>query len=270
MNPNQTPAGSASAGDSTHLSPETSASRPSELDKPLPSLPLEATEPLTQDEERLHTARTISPSFKRKLSIESHAPDSDGDAAVDKPDTPRETSKKSRTSFIQGPAGREVAPSPDATFSSGLPTLNSNTCDSQPRPDRASSIENNETVSSSSKPPPAPTTAPPTDPSHPNQHDSSDGEDHSDRKDSGYSSPAAEQDLHRHTWLTGHSLGVDPGPHHGRCNNPYHIQEDTEGPRPFYEWWCKHCDPRVCARCKIQIDQGGHACPWLSKEMRRM
>ncbi|KAK4890269.1 hypothetical protein LTR27_011030 [Elasticomyces elasticus] len=250
MNTNQTTAGPAE--DSARVSP-TTTTRPSKLDKPLPALPLEATEPLAQDEARLHSARTTSPSFKRKLSIDSHAADSDGHAsATSKPDTPRQTSKKSRTSCIQGPAGCEVTPSPDATFSSGLPTLNSGTSNNQPRPDHKSSPENKNATSSSSNSPPAPTTTPSTDPSHPDQHDSSDSKDHSDRTDSGYSSPAAEQEPHRHTWLTGNSLGVDPGPHHGRCNNPNHIREDTEGLRPFYEWWCQYCDPRVSTKAAMR------------------
>ncbi|KAK4957373.1 hypothetical protein LTR10_005335 [Elasticomyces elasticus] len=263
MNTNQTPAGS--AGDSIHLSPKASASRPSKLDKPLPSLPLEATEPLAQDEERLHTARTTSPSFKRKLSIESHAPDSDGDAAVDKPDVSRQTAKKSRTSFIQASEESKVTASSDgaAPPSSASIGLTGDTSSAIPQLDQETSSVNKDATPPSTNSLPAPSTVPSTAPTSVSSHESSDNnsEGDSDRDNSGYSSPARSSlhstGYHLHNWRPFGTFDADDNPSHGLCINPGHVQE----PAP-YDYWCCECPLRVCKSCREQIDNGGHGCPW--------
>ncbi|KAK5681295.1 hypothetical protein LTS10_007057 [Elasticomyces elasticus] len=266
MNTNQTPAGSASAGDSTHLSPETPASRPSRLDKPLPLLPLEATEPLAQDEERLHTARTVSPSFKRKLSINSDATDSDGHApAASKPDTPRQTSKKSRTSFIQASEESKVPASSDGATppNSGPTGLTGDTSPATPHVDQETSPVNKDTTPPSTRSLPASSTVPSTAPTNVSAHDSlyNNSERDSDRDDSGYSSPDRSSlhstGYHLHNWRPFGTFDADDNPSHGLCNNPGHVQE----PAP-YDYWCCECPLRVCMSCREQIDNGGHGCPW--------
>ncbi|KAK5713713.1 hypothetical protein LTR17_017556 [Elasticomyces elasticus] len=262
MNTNQTTAGP--AGDSTSASPNT-VSQTSRLDKPLPSLPLEATEPLAQDEARLHSARTTSPSFKRKLSIDSHAADSDGDAAVDKPDVSRQTAKKSRTSFIQASEESKATASSDraAPSSSGPTSLTGDTSSAAPHVGQETSSVNKDTTPPSTNSLPAPSTVPSTAPTTVNSYDSSDnnGEGDSDRDDSGYSSPARFSlhltGYHLHNWRPFGTFDADDNPSHGLCNNPGHVQE----PAP-YDYWCCECPLRVCRSCREQIDNGGHNCPW--------
>ncbi|KAK3637854.1 hypothetical protein LTR56_013457 [Elasticomyces elasticus] len=255
---------------STHLesdstsSSKNTVSQTSRLDKPLPSLPLEATVALAQDEERLHAARTTSPSFKRKLSIDSHAPDSDGDAAVDKPDVSRQTAKKSRTSFIQASEESKATAFSDgaAPPSSGPTGLTGHTSSATPHADQETSSVNKDTTPSTNSLP-ASSTVPSTAPTNVGSHDSSDNnnsEGDSDRDDSGYSpdrSSLHSTGYHLHNWRPFGTFDADDNPSHGLCNNPGHVQEPAR-----YDYWCCECPLRVCNSCREQIDNSGHGCPW--------